>query len=77
MFMKDYKGRRVDASLEIITERQGIFVTMSDLREPTKQEVRELKTRKCDHNKQPTQLVSDEYGFMFDIRSCVLCGMVA
>ena len=74
MKMKDYRGKRVDASLEVIKERHGIFITVSEIREPTKQEVRELKTRKCNHNKQPTQLITDEYGFMYDLRSCVICG---
>ena len=74
MKMKNYKGKRVDAFLEVIKERHGISIIVSDIKEPTKQEVRELKARKCNHDKQPTQLIADEYGFMYDLRSCVLCG---
>lgn len=48
-----------------------LFLT---LEEPTEEEVNELKSKPCDHTRQPMLLVTDIIGFMYDFRSCVICG---
>ena len=59
--------------VEIVTEKIGDRIVCSYVREATKEEaedaMRLYENGECDH-----RLVKDERGWMYDIRSCALCG---
>lgn len=59
---------------EVVTERIGRAVVASYLLEVSEEEIDVAKTSyqktgNCDHS-----IVSDEPGWMYDIRSCYICG---
>ena len=74
MMLRNKEGVLVDCSLEVIKERIGTTVTWSDIREPTVAEVTALRNKPCAHSTQKTQLIYDEFGFMYDFRTCAICG---
>jgi hypothetical protein len=59
--------------VEDVTERIGIHVLASTVRGATKEDIkRSLRLHKkgvCDH-----KVVEDSYGWMYDFRSCAICG---
>jgi len=75
MKIQTKSGKLIDAWLEVISERYGSTVVMSTLREPTEEEVSGLEATPCRHGSQPTQLIFDEPGFMYDFRYCAICGV--
>jgi hypothetical protein len=59
---------------EIVHEKIGDIVTVSDLKPVSNEEIEEAKkqykkTKKCDHT-----IIFDVYGFMYDNRYCYICG---
>ena len=71
--IEDIRG--IGALLEVIKER-GPYnsVTWSDLREPTDDEILDLLSKPCRHGSQPAQLIVDQLGWLYDERSCAVCG---
>jgi hypothetical protein len=59
--------------IEIVEERMGGIITKSINRQATKEEIIQAfidySRGKCKHS-----LIHDEKGWMYDIRSCLLCG---
>lgn len=66
-------GKEVNAFIEEIRERMRHVVTWSEIREPTEAEIDFLKSTPCDHLNQKIQLVYDEHGIFYDVRSCAIC----
>jgi hypothetical protein len=74
MKMLNHEGKEVDAFLEIVKERVGHVVTMSEIQEPTEKEVALILSKPCSHPSQLVCLVYDEHGAICDLRNCVVCG---
>ena len=76
MSSKTIEGiRDMGALLEVVKERGAYNSVMwSDLRKPTDDEILDLLSKPCRHESQPTQLIVDQHGWLYDERSCAICG---
>lgn len=59
--------------VETVTDRIGHHVLASNIRQATMEDVKKAvelyKNGKCSHN-----IVADEQGWLYDFRSCFVCG---
>jgi len=74
MILKNKEGVKVHVSLEVVRERINGIVTWSDLKEPTKRQIKKITKKPCNHKKQKKLLVFDQEGYPYDFRICFVCG---